>query len=282
MNASCPGGCSGHGICTLRGCVCDSELYGGPTCGRAIWQGSDSATAFARITAQQAWRANVVVDADLGSAGWLVTLDNFASLEEVAAIIDAGHGAGFAACNQKRRPSKTSLATHSIAYLPQEIVPAHAKVNRVIRRIEQLTAIPRSFYEQMPIVKYRPGERFLRHHDSFRLPFPRVLTAFLYLNENFSAGATHFTDINVSVHPRAGRLAVWSNVGAQDSTKSEGSMWHSGSAPQSGVKYGVNLFIRLFPTAHCGTTQCGGTPTHGVKLFKSPRRQQNLVMLAAG
>ena len=89
-----------------------------------------------------------------------------------------------------------------------------------------------SWREPLQVLRYRPGQRYVFHHDCDVNPassaYHRVITAILYLNDSFSGGETEF--VGELVRPRPGHAVVFP------------SNWcfpHSGREVRSGEKYVV-------------------------------------------
>mmetsp|Transcript_2119 Transcript_2119/g.4786 ORF Transcript_2119/g.4786 Transcript_2119/m.4786 type:complete len:464 (-) Transcript_2119:118-1509(-) len=125
-----------------------------------------------------------------------------------------------------------------------------AVVERLEHRLSRLANLPIENLERMNMVRYAPGELFDEHHDGKFRP----VTIFVYLNElpeEEEAGDTFFPVLGVSIRPRRGTAVMWNNIaqGAEDSR-----MLHSGRAPLSCVKYGVNCFFNLQQMRHIEQT----------------------------
>jgi hypothetical protein len=69
----------------------------------------------------------------------------------------------------------------------------------------------RSWREQLQVLRYRPGERYLFHFDcdvnTASQAYHRVLTSILYLNEDFIGGETEFIDRLVA--PKSGHVLLF-------------------------------------------------------------------------
>ena len=64
--------------------------------------------------------------------------------------------------------------------------------------MQRLTAIPSQNAEHLQLLRYNVGEFYGDHHDFItdhllRLPGPRILTVFIYLNTVETGGGTNFT-----------------------------------------------------------------------------------------
>jgi prolyl 4-hydroxylase len=61
------------------------------------------------------------------------------------------------------------------------------KVKAIMRRIEEVTGVPRQNYESFQVLKYETGQKYNVHHDASEEDRklscgPRILTFFLYLS----------------------------------------------------------------------------------------------------
>jgi hypothetical protein len=87
--------------------------------------------------------------------------------------------------------------------------------------------------------------------ESSKRSNPRILTAFVYLNDvaDGAGGETAFTRLVhagvPAVQPRLGRLLVWPNVFTDEPALADRRMHHEARTLRHGVKYGANVWIRL-------------------------------------
>lgn len=75
----------------------------------------------------------------------------------------------------------------------------------------------------------------------------RILTVFLYLNEVEEGGATGFTELNLTVVPKAGRALIWPSVLDANPYKIDWSTEHEALKVIRGTKYGANVWFHLKP-----------------------------------
>ena len=74
---------------------------------------------------------------------------------------------------------------------------------------------------------------------------PRILTAFLYLNDVEAGGGTNFPDLNLTVMPKKGRLLLWPSVIDSDPSKKDFTTRHQALNVDAGEKYGANAWLHL-------------------------------------
>ena len=113
------------------------------------------------------------------------------------------------------------------------------------------------FYQQLTLsnlcvtqlVRYEVGQYYEEHHDCAEahedLPYgPRILTLFLYLNDDFEGGGTRFGHLAFTSTPKRGMLLAWSNMQNDLQSKDEWT-WHEALNVTKGQKYGANTWIHL-------------------------------------
>ena len=74
---------------------------------------------------------------------------------------------------------------------------------------------------------------------------PRVLTAFLYLNDVEQGGGTNFPDLDITVMPKAGRILLWPNVLNENPLRRDDMTHHQALPVEEGIKYGANAWLHL-------------------------------------
>jgi prolyl 4-hydroxylase len=117
--------------------------------------------------------------------------------------------------------------------------PATHAVNR------RLAAMTRTAVEQgepLQILRYRPGQQYHPHFDWLGETNRRILTALIYLNDDYDGGETRFVKTGLTVKGRTGDVLVFRNVGRDGGLDllSE----HAGLPVTSGVKYLASRWIR--------------------------------------
>jgi predicted 2-oxoglutarate/Fe(II)-dependent dioxygenase YbiX len=83
--------------------------------------------------------------------------------------------------------------------------------------------------ERLRFYRYEPGQKFAAHVDGYyRRPNGEqsLLTWMIYLNENFTGGATKFYGADVEVKPETGMMLVFRHA-----------LLHEGAEVESGRKY---------------------------------------------
>ena len=132
----------------------------------------------------------------------------------------------------------------------------HPLIVALEERIHSVVGIQRELGEALQGQRYQAGQQFKPHWDYFLPDQPywpaeeraggqRTWSAMMYLNEPEAGGHTIFTEIGVSVRPRAGNLLVWNNL-TPDGEPNILSK-HQGSPVEAGVKYVITKWHRERP-----------------------------------
>ena len=228
--------------------------------GRAAWKrGDDAHAAYKRLLSHQIYAPSALrasPDPGQGGGSWIIQYDNFTTPDEAHALIAAATRSGW---NRGNGGKDSASRTNDVAWCRDDCY-REPLVERVLRKIEQVTGVDRVHYEALQLLKYRPGEFFRRHHDSYDGAFGaqamghRIMTAFMYLNDvpEGGGGETRFTDLEhtPAVAPRLGRMIVWPNVWTMEPTSHDHRMMHEACPTTKGLKYGANVWIHMYPTRH--------------------------------
>jgi hypothetical protein len=100
--------------------------------------------------------------------------------------------------------------------------------------------------EPMQLTRYQVGEYYRPHWDHFNFPnLPqidndRIATLIWYLNDGFEGGATHFTQLNITVTPKQGRCLLF--YYPDESSKTV--LMHEGCPVAAGEKTIATIWIR--------------------------------------
>lgn len=84
-----------------------------------------------------------------------------------------------------------------------------------------------SFLENVNINRYEPGQQYHAHSDAAGNS-TRVISALVYLNDDFTGGETEFVLFGEKVQPKAGRLVIFPSNYAYA---------HAALPPSEGTKY---------------------------------------------
>lgn len=122
-------------------------------------------------------------------------------------------------------------------------------IKNIEEKISKLVNKDINHVEGLQVVKYESGEYFNEHFDWFHEPYrskinnQRLYTIFVYLND--ADGETNFPKIGIKILPKKGNALFWQNCISQNNCFEE--TLHAGLAPKSGIKYGLNCWIRIKP-----------------------------------
>ena len=136
-----------------------------------------------------------------------------------------------------RRPVRTSDGS-TFHWLIED--PAIHAINR---RLAAISCTDVNQGEALQILRYRPGQEYRPHCDWLEEPNPRVLTALIYLNDEYEGGETAFVKTGLKVRGRKGDAIVFRSMapGGGLDPMSE----HAGLPVTSGTKYLASRWIRL-------------------------------------
>lgn len=120
-------------------------------------------------------------------------------------------------------------------------------VQAVNRCIASATGTQASWGEPLNIIKYTPGQQYRPHHDGTGSDnvSVRVLTALIWLNDQFEGGETDFPKIKVRVRGNVGDMLVFRNT--RDNGEFDERMIHAGLPVTEGVKWMASRWIRGEP-----------------------------------
>mmetsp|Transcript_42281 Transcript_42281/g.104792 ORF Transcript_42281/g.104792 Transcript_42281/m.104792 type:complete len:435 (+) Transcript_42281:2-1306(+) len=180
----------------------------------------------------------------LSRTPWVVSFDNFMRPEEGAAFLEH--------CNSsfERSLAGDQLSPVRTSHQCWCSAPAclnDTRVRALTERVAALVGIPSSHMEYAQVVRYEPGQFYRTHHDQNSAPWSpqgvRLLTMFMYINDVEEGGGTRFTDLDLTVKPRAGKAVLWPSVLDRNLSQEEPRTHHEALPPVSGLKFAVNLWI---------------------------------------
>ena len=101
------------------------------------------------------------------------------------------------------------------------------------------------------VLRYETGQFYKVHHDqnSPRSSAwgPRMFTVFMYVGDGYEGGLTDFPRLNVTVPAKKGAVCVWTSVLDTDPYQRDDRTDHESLPVESGVKFGVNYWIHMYP-----------------------------------
>ena len=113
------------------------------------------------------------------------------------------------------------------------------------------------------VLRYGRGQFYKVHHDpnSPRSSAwgPRIFTIFMYIGESgsYTGGQTHFPKLNLTVEAKKGSACVWTSVLDSDPYQRDDRTDHESLPVASGVKFGVNYWVHMWPFRSKSEIGCG-------------------------
>lgn len=116
-------------------------------------------------------------------------------------------------------------------------------INALNRRIASVSGTKLEQGEPLQLLRYRSGGEYKPHMDALPAePNQRILTALVYLSDDYEGGETHFPRTGLSYRGAAGDALVFRNVGADG--RADPLTLHAGLPVTSGAKYLASRWIR--------------------------------------
>ncbi len=123
-------------------------------------------------------------------------------------------------------------------------------IQAVKRRIAAATDTPVENQERLQVTHYHEGERYAPHFDALGASGldtgaagDRVWTVILYLNDDYTGGATVFPRLRRKIQPSKGKAVVFRNL-TSDCARHDPLAIHAGAAVHGGEKWLSNQWIR--------------------------------------
>jgi len=205
---------------------------------------------------------------------YIVTFDNFLSDEEIEALIttvdggwerstDTGSVNEFGETGRVLSQGRTS--SNAWCRAPCEGNP---HVQNVMKKIAEVTRVPRENYESFQVLRYEVGQAYNPHHDAsssqVRLACgPRILTFFLYLSDVDEGGETGFPLLNggngFKISPKKGSALLWPSTTNDDPEHIDSRTLHQAHPVIKGRKFAANTWIHLYNFEKSNLWGCTGT-----------------------
>jgi prolyl 4-hydroxylase len=117
--------------------------------------------------------------------------------------------------------------------------PATHAINR---RLAAMSGTAAEQGEPMQILRYQPGQQYRRHVDWLGKDKARVITALVYLNDEYEGGETEFHKAGLKIRGRKGDAIVFVSVGPDGDLDPMSE--HAGLPVTNGTKYLASRWIR--------------------------------------
>ncbi|MBI3438878.1 MAG: 2OG-Fe(II) oxygenase [Proteobacteria bacterium] len=194
----------------------------------------------ARVIEPSPWIAMSENFIDLALCAWLI--ERAAPSQEAALVYDAVTG------KAAERDARTNTsATFSLTEVDVPMLLLR-------ERIANTLGAPVSHQENISVFHYVPGQRFTTHVDyltpardgaEIAAKGQRPYTFLIYLNDDFDAGETHFTELGRKLRGKSGEAVFWRNL--LESGEPNPRTTHEGAPPTRGEKWVLSVFVRDKP-----------------------------------
>lgn len=179
----------------------------------------------------------------------LYVLDNFLSHAECHAIVKQ--------INSNLRPSTVTTGSDKVKFRTSSTCDLGLVKNKVItqldKKISRVLGMHLSWSETIQGQKYEVGQEFKAHTDYFEPNSrefesyadklgQRTWTFMVYLNNTPKGGGTHFTKLNKTFYPKAGRAVIWNNLYANGEPNADTK--HCGMPVLEGSKIIITKWFR--------------------------------------
>jgi len=240
--------------------ACAEHRFDKPQCARAQGAKAGAVTGSVNRIFQ-----NIVDEWDgvnvLSREPWVLTLDNFMSVEEADEILKAGSNSGTAWARSQAGDGVQAARTSSTSWCKGPCL-ANPTVQAVEQRVSRLMGgIPMEHAEPMQVLRYETGQFYKVHHDqnSPRASAwgPRMFTVFMYVGDGYGGGETHFPRLNLTIPAKKGAACVWTSILDSDPYQRDDRTDHESLPVTSGIKYGVNYWIHMYPFRKKSEIGCG-------------------------
>jgi prolyl 4-hydroxylase len=126
----------------------------------------------------------------------------------------------------------------AISHLDEDLV-----IQRINRCIAAASGTKPEWGEPLNVLRYHPGQQYRLHHDGLGAgDKTRIMTALVWLNEQFEGGETDFPNLNIRVRGGLGDMLVFRNV--RDDGSLDDRLLHAGLPVTQGVKWMASRWIR--------------------------------------
>lgn len=193
---------------------------------------------------------------ELSDGPWVITLDEFFSVQECEHLIEQGHIRGFERSTDVGSPKadgtfakvQSQRRTSTNTWCSGDCFN-DAVVQKMTKRLEILLRIPTNYTENWQLLRYEEGQEYKEHHDFVqqqvtRAEGPRILTVFFYLNTVTEGGGTQFPALNnLTIYPVQGRVLIWPSVLNDNANEPDIRTNHRALPVEEGIKYGANAWV---------------------------------------
>lgn len=222
-----------------------------------VWKPGDPDKMFEHIANDfPEYSPSVLSSPELNGGPWIITLENFLTLQECQAMIqetkqaieEAGEEESLA---QDEADEDSGECMSTQAWCSDECMETQA-LQSVKTKVEQLVGMPWKYAEELHFIQYIPGQRYGSHHDYIdqeaeSLHGPRLWTILFYLNDlDGNGGETCFPALNdLCIKPKLGRALLWPQVLNDNPEARDNSTWHEAKEISEGFKFASTVWYHL-------------------------------------
>lgn len=116
-------------------------------------------------------------------------------------------------------------------------------IDKIYKKIENVTNISLDNYEMFQITNYTKGEYYKPHYDNIEKYNVRIKTVIIYLSDNYTGGHTSFPLLQKKFKLKKGSALIFDNLDKNNNTHYLS--LHQGSTVYSGSKWIGQIWIGL-------------------------------------
>ena len=172
-----------------------------------------------------------------------IVYPNFLTREQCQTIIERAKKEGLRRSNVLDKGNTvSSVRTSEQVFLPK----SDPACRPFVEKVAVLTGVDESLFEEVQILRYRPGEKYDAHYDAcFKCTgdggdLLRRQTCLVYLSDTEQGGETEFPNAKESVVPETGKMVRWFNLKGKRILPCS---FHKSSPVQKGEKWAATLWI---------------------------------------
>lgn len=177
----------------------------------------------------------------------IVRVDEFLTTDECAFLIELAEPRmkrSMIFSEEQQRFVEDPIRTSDLAAFPA--IHEWPFVRAINLRIARATETAVECAEPLQVLKYGPGQEYRPHYDSrLGIENPRVITAIIWLNDDFAGGETCFDELGIAQRGAPGDLLFFANTLADGSPDPRSR--HAGAPVTRGFKYLASRWIRARP-----------------------------------
>ena len=198
---------------------------------------------------------------------YIVTIENFVTNREIEALLGISDNFQPSTIVVDGKLAHSDMRTSNTLYITDngQHQVDNKYIGKLLKRVCYLTSCYKHQIEGLMLVRYKKGQYYKPHHDYLESSYTdmladggqRIGTFFVYLNDVRGGGETSFPELGLEFKPKKGSAVFWWNV--DDKIEPIPETLHQGKPVTSGIKFGLNIWIRYPGWYHCdGCPNCQG------------------------